>query len=389
MTVPPPITERTSLATPHATTSPNRYERPETTSGGKARFEVLDGLRGSAAFLILVFHIQGITVLFEGPRVLLHHAPLAVDFFFALSGFVVGYAYDDRWPRMTVAEFARIRLTRLHPLLVLGTLLGLASYVLDPFAGGEQQASWPTLLTTLGLMLFVLPARPLPNRWYDTHPFNGPAWTLLQEYIANVAYAVWLRRLSARALGIVAGIAGMVLVGAAVKRGSMDAGFGWDNWWMAPIRLAYPFVTGLWLHRVRDRLPRALQRLRAGWVPLSALLALTFLAPIMPEMGGVKLNGLYEASCVVMLFPLIIIAGSHGEAGARTRRLCTGIGSLSYPLYITHFPFLYVYGNLVVIQKAPSRLTIPIAVALVPFCLLVAWVAAKWWDEPIRARLRR
>ena len=389
MTVPPPPAGLTPLAAPQTTTSPYRYERPETTSSGKARFEVLDGLRGSAAFLILLFHIQGITVLFEGPRVLLHHAPLAVDFFFALSGFVVGYAYDDRWPRMTMAEFARIRLTRLHPLLVLGTLLGFASYVLDPFAAGAQRASWPTLLTTLALMLFVLPARPLPNRWYDTHPFNGPAWTLLQEYIANLAYAVWLRRLSARALGIVAGIAGIVLVSAAVARGSMDAGFGWDNWWMAPIRLAYPFVTGLWLYRVRDRLPRALQRLHAGWLPLSALLTLAFLAPIMPDAGSVHLNGVYEAACVVVLFPLIIVAGSHAAAGARTRNLCTGLGRLSYPLYITHFPFLYVYGNLVVIQKAPSRVTTPLAVALVPFLLFVAWAAARWWDEPIRARLRK
>ena len=219
MTVPPTTAELNTLAAPQTTTSPYRYERPDTTSGGKARFEVLDGLRGSAAFLILLFHIQGITVLFEGPRVVLHHAPLAVDFFFALSGFVVGYAYDDRWPRMTMAEFARIRLVRLHPLLVLGTLLGFASYVLDPFDAGVQSATWRAILTTLALMLLVLPARPLPNRWLDTHPFNGPAWTLLQEYIANLAYAVWLRRLSARALGIVAGIAGIVLVSAAVARG--------------------------------------------------------------------------------------------------------------------------------------------------------------------------
>jgi len=158
---------------------------------------------------------------------------------------------------------------------------------------------------------------------------------------------------------------------------------------MAPIRLAYPFVTGLWLYRVRDRLPRALQRLRAGWLPLTAVITLAFLAPIMPELSGIRLNGLYESACVVLLFPLIIIAGSHGEAGAGMKRLCSATGRLSYPLYITHFPFLYVYGNLVVIQKAPARLTIPLAIALAPFLLFVAWVAAKWWDEPLRARLRQ
>ena len=181
----------------------------------------------------------------------------------------------------------------------------------------------------------------------------------------------------------------MVLFGAALKRGSLDAGFGWDAWWMAPIRLAYPFITGLLLYRVRDRLPRGLRALRAGWLPLTALLTLAFLAPIMPEVGGVRWNGLYEAGCVVLLFPAIIIAGVRGEAGAKMTRLCNASGRLSYSLYITHFPFLYVYSNLVLIQKAPSSLTIAIGVALVPFLLFVAWAAAKWWDEPIRARLRR
>lgn len=75
---------------------------PDTTHRGKPHFEVLDGLRGTAAMLVVAFHIQGITVLFEANRLLLPHAYLAVDFFFALSGFVVGYAYDDRWGWMSV-----------------------------------------------------------------------------------------------------------------------------------------------------------------------------------------------------------------------------------------------------------------------------------------------
>lgn len=34
---------------------------------------------------------------------------LSVDFFFLLSGFVIGYAYDDRW-RITLKELRIIRL---------------------------------------------------------------------------------------------------------------------------------------------------------------------------------------------------------------------------------------------------------------------------------------
>jgi hypothetical protein len=77
----------------------NDIVRPDRTSSGKAHFEVLDGLRGSAALLIVAFHIIGIPLGFNNSKNLLHHAYLAVDFFFGLSGFVIGYAYDDRWSR--------------------------------------------------------------------------------------------------------------------------------------------------------------------------------------------------------------------------------------------------------------------------------------------------
>ena len=106
---------------------------PDRTSSGKAHFEVLDGLRGSAAFLVVAFHIIGIPLGFDDSKNPLHHAYLAVDFFFGLSGFVIGYAYDDRWSRMTPLQFFKLRLIRLHPLVVLCATMGLASYLLDPY----------------------------------------------------------------------------------------------------------------------------------------------------------------------------------------------------------------------------------------------------------------
>src|ERR1700679_136376 len=108
--------------------------RADRTSGGKEHFEVLDGLRGSAAFLIVIFHLFNYSFGFHGPWALVKHAYLAVDFFFALSGFVVAYAYDDRWMRMTTLQFFRIRLIRLHPLVLIGATVGLLGYLLDPFS---------------------------------------------------------------------------------------------------------------------------------------------------------------------------------------------------------------------------------------------------------------
>src|ERR1700753_2957056 len=116
------------------------------TSSGKEHFEVLDGLRGSAAFLIVIFHLFNYSFGFQGPWALVKHAHLAVDFFFALSGFVVAYAYDDRWKRMSIPPFFRIRLIRLHPLVLIGATLALLGYLLDPFSKVMNKGPLPMVL---------------------------------------------------------------------------------------------------------------------------------------------------------------------------------------------------------------------------------------------------
>ena len=64
----------------------------------KPHYELLDGLRGVAALLVVFYHIfEGLSFAAGGtPITTINHGYLAVDFFFILSGFVIGYAYDDR-----------------------------------------------------------------------------------------------------------------------------------------------------------------------------------------------------------------------------------------------------------------------------------------------------
>lgn len=355
------------------------------TGDGKAHFEVLDGLRGTAAMLVVAFHIQGITVLFDPARLMLPHAYLAVDFFFALSGFVIGYAYDDRWDAMSVRDFIGRRLLRLHPLVALGTLLGLISYLGDPFAGGRQAAPLRLVLLAFVAGLVALPAPPLPNRLGDSHPLNAPAWTLLQEYIANLAYALVLRRLGVRALIALTGVAALASAATVLTLGSYDTGWGLDNFWGAPVRLAYPFLAGLLLYRLRDRWPAV----QLGFPVLSLILFALFAAPVFPTVGAIKLNGLYQATCVLLVFPAIILAGRHSRGGPAMIGLCRQAGRLSYPLYITHYPFVYLYMNWVATRPAPGGTTAIIAVALYLFTLGFAIAAHRYWDVPLRAWLKR
>jgi len=346
------------------------------------RYEVLDGLRGTAALVVLIFHLLEVTC-GEPAKNPLHHAYLAVDFFFMLSGFVIGHAYDRRWPRMSLAGFFGRRLQRLHPLVLLGATLGLVGYLADPFAREAQQAAPAAILLTYGLLLLVLPSPDLPNRWGETHSLNGPTWSLLQEYLANIAYALILRRLSVQALAAIAAIAGAGLLVAGGLRGDLGAGWGWTTFWYAPIRTAFPFLAGLLLHRTGARLS-----LPGGWAMLSLVLVAAFAAPTLSMQGTIKANGVFEALIIIGLFPLIIAAGAAAEARGLLGRLSGWLGAISYPLYVTHYPFVYVYTHWVWRRPPPAQV-VAVGAALGVFCVLFAWAALKLFDEPVRAWLAR
>jgi peptidoglycan/LPS O-acetylase OafA/YrhL len=341
----------------------------------RQHFDVLDGLRGTAALLVVAFHLLEAVfpAYVDNP---LRHAYLAVDFFFLLSGFVVGYAYDERWPALNLHDFLRLRLVRLHPLVLLSTALGALCYWLDPFVGSAQRTTGLRLTFCIALGALLLPSPRLPNRADLTHPLNAPGWSLLQEYLANLTYALIGHRLSQRGLQLVVLLAAGVLAAIAVGRWSLHGGWDWGNWWMAPVRVTFPFFAGLLLYRRgwRLHLPGAY-----GW--LSGLLLLLFAAP------ASRINGLYEAGCVIFIFPLIVAAGAGTTTAGRLACLCRFSGQLSYPLYLLHFPFVQVFAHWIVVAHPSGIRIVGVGSMLVVFFISLSWAALRFYDEPVRAWL--
>lgn len=74
-------------------------------ANSKQHFLILDALRGVAAVVVVTFHIFETYSGGDHTRKIINHGYLAVDFFFMLSGYVMAYAYDDRWDRMTLWDF--------------------------------------------------------------------------------------------------------------------------------------------------------------------------------------------------------------------------------------------------------------------------------------------
>ena len=119
----------------------------------KQTFAALDGVRGIAALAVMMFHIAWWPH-FGRP---FPSAYLAVDLFFALSGFVVAHAYSPRLSQgMSPWGFLRLRVVRLWPLYALGLAVGVAAVIGFRLAH-DQAVGAPSLAKHLGFHLLFLP----------------------------------------------------------------------------------------------------------------------------------------------------------------------------------------------------------------------------------------
>ena len=345
-------------------------------ASAKPHYLILDGLRGVAALLVVIFHLCE-AVYPEPSNNPLHHGYLAVDFFFLLSGFVVGYAYDDRWEKMTVWEFFKIRLIRLHPLLVLGVIIGVVGFLLDPFTDGIHQISFLKLAAVTLISFTLLPA-PDIRGWSETHPLNGPAWSLLQEYIANILYAVFARKLKQAGLWILVIIAAALLIAVAVWRGDVGTGWSYQTFWIALVRMLFPFFAGLLLFRAGKRI-----HIPMAFLWCSVALAVLFCLPTF------SFNGIYEAACIIIAFPVIVAAGAGSTISGSWLKLCKFFGNISYPIYILHYPFIYIYTAWVYKNHPSANNILWVAAGLFVLFVVMAYAAIKLYDLPVRAWLKK
>lgn len=357
----------------------------------KPHYNILDGLRGVAALTVVWFHV------FEAYATShldqqINHGYLAVDFFFILSGFVVGYAYDDRWKTMTVQDFIKRRLIRLHPMVVLGAIIGAIMFYFQGCPVWDVSKISVTALLIATLMnACLLPATPGTEirGVGEMYPLNGPSWSLFFEYIGNILYAFFIHKLPTKALGVLVLLAGCGLASFAIwgPYGDICVGFALtgDNMLGGSLRLLFSFSAGLLLSRVFQ----PIHIKGAFWI--CSLAVVTLLA--VPRIGGSEnlwMNGVYDTICSVIIFPLLVYLGASGKTTDRiTTRVCKFLGDISYPLYMVHYPFIYLYYAWVKNENLTFVQSLPGALALVIGSVILAYLCLKLYDEPVRRFLTK
>ena len=363
-------------------------------SDSKPHYELLDGLRGVAALLVVWYHLfEAFATSPVDQR--FNHGYLAVDFFFLLSGFVIGYAYDERWGRgLRMRDFIKRRLIRLHPMVVLGALLGAAAFfVQGSVRWNGEPVSTGMVLAALLCGLLLIPAWPGAGHEVrgngEMYPLNGPGWSLFFEYLGNLLYMLLLRRLPTRWLTLLVALTGAALAAFAIGdlSGYGHLGVGWtlagSNFPGGMLRLLFAFPAGLLLAR-RFRPVR----IRGAFWLCSLSLAVLLAMPYVGSEQNHLFNGLYDTLSTLLLFPLLLWFGASGHAtDAATARICGFLGDISYPLYMVHYPSMYLFYAWVWNHGYTFSEVWPVAAALFAGNILLAWFVLKIYDEPLRRLL--
>ena len=370
----------------------------------KPRYEILDGLRGIAAIVVVFYHLMECY-----PKNIISsyfaHGYLAVDFFFALSGFVLGYAYDNRWQTrqnktgMTLWHFFKRRLVRLHPMVILGALIGICLFYysgdIELFGKVDEAVWWMVLLQALLMILMI----PLPQSmdirgWGELTSINGPVWTLMFEYVANILYALFFRHLSKVALGFLVVFCALLTTDCCLRLNlwgvlesdwnsySVVGGFIFtaEHVYIGYVRLFYPFLIGLLL----SRLDKTIKIERGGFLYTSLMVLVVLCVPVL---GGDNkiIDGIYQLICILFAFPLILSIGAGSLLkGKKTSRVCVFLGQISFPLYITHYPLIYMHTSWA--QRhlgAPICTHVMVGICTFLMALGLAWAAFKLYDEPV------
>ena len=339
----------------------------------KPHFEILNGLRGLAALVVVIFHFMEI-VFPDLNNNFISHGYLAVDFFFCLSGFVIAYAYDSRFAAMGLKTFIKLRLIRLQPLVIIGSVLGLLTFILDPFNNLYAIYGFKETAFLFISSVFMIPYPVMPERFFNLFSLNAPSWSLFWEYFANIVYATILFKATRKVLTALVILGALFLSYIAWHYGNLLGGWGGSTFFHGLVSISFSFSIGMLMYRSNWIIKNNLSL--SG---LSALLLLVFFIPHFESY-----NWFIEPVLVVFYLPLIMSLGAGASLTGKQYKINKFSGDISYPLYMVHYPFIWIFLSYVT-EKEPSKSElwwiIPISVLLL---ICFAHLVSRFLDYPIR-----
>lgn len=346
------------------------------------RFILLDGIRGVAALFIVHRHAE---MLFGKSTA---SSYLAVDLFFALSGFVLAHAYGARLREGKISPgfFMKARLARLYPLYALALVLMAAYFIClyvlglpTPIDDLHRPINPGELAFALVTGLLFLPA-PFTLTLNGALFLVSPAWSLFNELVVNAFYARWGVRATRKQVIAVLVVSALVLMVAAAEFGKLHAGFRWHEMYAGMGRVFFSFFAGVLIYRFRNRLPQVR--------PVQAALCLLLVCFILAVPMSRELRPFFDLAVVFFVWPLLLFVASKTVPGRRVGRLSVVLGTASYAVYVLHIPLL-AWTELLIPAVHRDNIALPAGIAFLIGTTWLSWYLTVHYDQPVQAWLKR
>ncbi len=309
----------------------------------RAEIAAITGLRGLAALMVAIYHINPELIARSGVgvRVLVGKGYLWVDLFFVLSGFVLamnyGHLFAGGWSAAEWRAFLIRRIARVYPLYCLVVLAGFAGWLAATHASHaasllpKPPLNHPMLDAAVNMLMI--------QSWGIGPSIDGTAWSLSTEWAAYLLFPFLVAATLFSQPRVAAG-AGAIAAASAIATVAMTSGDGayhsgpldaYDGATLEPIlRCLAGFILGLLMFRLAQS-ERVLERAARETVVGAVVLLLVI--------------GFAIGAHDLLIYPLfaILVLGLYGNRGWCGRmfgcRALYWLGTVSYSLYLLH-PFL-------------------------------------------------
>ncbi|HKV04755.1 MAG TPA: acyltransferase [Candidatus Acidoferrales bacterium] len=379
---------------------------PRVSSQKSLRIEELDGLRGIAALFAVMYHYAwGPSVAWlpvAAFRSVLEYAPLGLDTFFILSGFLIGgILLRSKYSSNYYKPFYVRRFYRILPLYYAWVAVFAALLCVTRGWGLTMPAGYSAPVVIASFLLMV-------HNWspalIDGSYMMGPSWSLAVEEHFYLVAPLCVRRLNRRRLvqlllGVVAGAPLLrALVFKFVGHGSAwsdTAVYIWTPCHADALALGVLLAIAWASESKRDWLRRHSRLLPLGMAGFAALgLFLSFLNSAQVPHTFALNRGLgrtiIEMSCLCLMVFVLTRPQSFFCGLLRTRFL-SETGKISYCLYVIHWGVLWMITRFVLHTRFGERPVLDAVVALVSLAVSygVASLSWKFFEYPLVRMSRR
>ena len=103
------------------------------------------------------------------------------------------------------------------------------------------------------------------------------------------------------------------------------------------------------------------------------------------------LNGLYDTLLITMVFPILLWLGASSDASASSSagKVYTLLGDLSYPVYMVHYPVMYLFYAYLWKDGLGLADSWFVAIGVYLGSLILGYLAYRLYDLPVRKWLTK